>query len=205
MAGTPGYRRVRRARSWMAGTPTGQVPGDLGDLGRGTDASLGSSQRSPDFRQTAMLGSVAVEPAGVIPGRLQRRLPGASAPCPADTLSDEVDQGERAHCRRSDRPQDRRRRCSACAQRLAGATCQPLQRSRSPAENSSPRARPPDYDDSSARRDHQASATVIALSASRMPPPTSPAVAAQCRGTSARAPGSQRCSSRVSGSGAVPS
>ena len=68
-----------------------------------------------------------------------------------------------------------------------------------------PLARPPDYDDSSARRDHQASAAVIALSASRMPPPTSPAVAAQCKGIRARAPGSQRCSSRVSGSGAVPS
>src|SRR5690349_15722098 len=64
---------------------------------------------------------------------------------------------------------------------------------------------PPDYDDSSARRDHQASAAVIALSASRMSPPTSPAVAAQCRGIRARAPGSQRCSSRVNGSGAVPS
>jgi hypothetical protein len=68
-----------------------------------------------------------------------------------------------------------------------------------------PRARPPDYDQSSARRDHQASAAVIAPSASRMPSPTSPAVAAQCRGIRARAPGSQRCSSRVSGSGAVPS
>ena len=68
-----------------------------------------------------------------------------------------------------------------------------------------PRARPPDYDESSARRDHQASAAVIALSASWMPSPTSPAVAAQCKGTRARAPGSQRCSSRVSGSGAVPS
>ena len=77
--------------------------------------------------------------------------------------------------------------------------------SRSSAENSSPRARPPDYDQSSARRDHQASAAVIALSASRMPSPTSPAVAAQCKGTRATAPGSQRCSSRVSGSGAVPS
>jgi hypothetical protein len=66
-----------------------------------------------------------------------------------------------------------------------------------------PLARPPDYDDSSARRDHQASAAVIALSASWMPSPTSPAVAAQCRGTRARAPGSHRCSSRVSGSGAV--
>ena len=64
---------------------------------------------------------------------------------------------------------------------------------------------PPDYDESSARRDHQASAAVIALSASWMPSPTSPAVAAQCKGTRARAPGSQRCSSRVSGSGAVPS
>ena len=85
------------------------------------------------------------------------------------------------------------------------ATCQPLQWSRSSAENSSPRARPPDYDESSARRDHQASAAVIALSASWMPSPTSPAVAAQCKGTRARAPGSQRCSSRVSGSGAVPS
>jgi len=62
--------------------------------GPGTDVSLGSSQRSPDFRQTAMLGSVAVEPAGVVPGRLRGRLPGASAPCPAGTLSDEVDQGE---------------------------------------------------------------------------------------------------------------
>lgn len=91
------------------------------------------------------------------------------------------------------------------SQRLVGATCQPLQWSRSSAENSSPRARPPDYDESSARRDHQASAAVIALSASWMPSPTSPAVAAQCRGTRARAPGSQRCSSRVSGSGAVPS
>jgi hypothetical protein len=70
-------------------------------------------------------------------------------------------------------------------------------------ENSRPRAGPPDYDESSARRDHQASAAVIALSASRMSPPTSPAVAAQCRGIRARAPGSQRCSSRVSGSGAV--
>ena len=68
-----------------------------------------------------------------------------------------------------------------------------------------PQARPPDYDQSSARRDHQASAAVIAPSASRMPSPTSPAVAAQCRGIRARAPGSQRCSSRVSGSGAVPS
>jgi hypothetical protein len=91
------------------------------------------------------------------------------------------------------------------SQRLVGATCQPLRWSRSSAENSSPRARPPDYDDSSARRDHQASAAVIALSASRMPSPTSPAVAAQCKGIRARAPGSQRCSSRVSGSGAVPS
>jgi len=61
------------------------------------------------------------------------------------------------------------------------------------------------YDESSARRDHQASAAVIALSASWMASPTSPAVAAQCKGTRARAPGSQRCSSRVSGSGAVPS
>ena len=91
------------------------------------------------------------------------------------------------------------------SQRLVSATCQPLQWSRSSAENSSPRARPPDYDESSARRDHQASAAVIALSASWMPSPTSPAVAAQCKGTRARAPGSQRCSSRVSGSGAVPS
>ena len=66
-----------------------------------------------------------------------------------------------------------------------------------------PLARPPDYDESSARRDHQASAAVIALSASWMPSPTSPAVAAQCKGIRARAPGSQRCSSRVSGSGAV--
>ena len=66
-----------------------------------------------------------------------------------------------------------------------------------------PLARPPDYDQSSARRDHQASAAVIAPSASRMPSPTSPAVAAQCRGTRARAPGSHRCSSRVNGSGAV--
>jgi len=89
------------------------------------------------------------------------------------------------------------------SQRLVGATCQPLQWSRSSAESSSPRARPPDYDDSSARRDHQASAAVIALSASLMPSPTSPAVAAQCRGTRARAPGSHRCSSRVNGSGAV--
>jgi hypothetical protein len=61
----------------------------------------------------------------------------------------------------------------------------------------------PGYDESSARRDHQASAAVIALSASRMPSPTSPAVAAQCRGTRARAPGSHRYSSRVNGSGAV--
>jgi hypothetical protein len=91
------------------------------------------------------------------------------------------------------------------SQRLVSATCQPLQWSRSSAENSSPRSRPPDYDESSARRDHQASAAVIALSASWMPSPTSPAVAAQCKGTRARAPGSQRCSSRVSGSGAVPS
>ena len=67
----------------------------------------------------------------------------------------------------------------------------------------SSRARPPDYDDSSPRRDHQASAVVIALSASRMPSPASPAVAAQCKGIRARAPGSQRYSSRVSGSGAV--
>ena len=66
-----------------------------------------------------------------------------------------------------------------------------------------PLARPPDYDQSSARRDHQASAAVIAPSASRIPSPTSPAVAAQCRGTRARAPGSHRYSSRVSGSGAV--
>ena len=50
----------------------------------------------------------------------------------------------------------------------------------------SPRARPPDYEESSARRDHQASAAVIALSASCMPLPTSPAVAAQCKGTRAR-------------------
>ena len=56
-------------------------------------------------------------------------------------------------------------------------------------ENSSPLARPPDYDQSSARRDHQASAAVIAPSASRMLSPTSPAVAAQCRGTRARARG----------------
>ena len=60
--------------------------------------------------------------------------------------------------------------------------------SRSSAENSSPRARPPDYDESSARRDHQASAAVIAPSASRMPSPTSPAVAAQCRGTRSHSP-----------------
>ncbi len=59
------------------------------------------------------------------------------------------------------------------------------------------------YDDSSARRDHQASAALIALSASSTPSPTSPAVAAQCKGTRARAPGSQRCSSGVRGSGAV--
>jgi hypothetical protein len=91
------------------------------------------------------------------------------------------------------------------SQRLVSATCQPLQWSRLSAENSSPRARPPDYDESSARRDHQASAAVIALSASWMPSPTSPAVAAQCKGIRATAPGSQRCSSRVSGSGAVPS
>jgi hypothetical protein len=65
--------------------------------------------------------------------------------------------------------------------------------------------KPPDYGDSSARRDHQASAAVIALSAWWMSLPTSPAVAAQCKGTRARAPGSQRCSSGVSGSGAVPS
>ena len=71
--------------------------------------------------------------------------------------------------------------------------------------HSSPRARPPDYDESSARRDHQASAAVIALSAWWMPSPTSPAVAAQCKGIRARAPGSHRCSSGVSGSGAVPS
>jgi hypothetical protein len=67
------------------------------------------------------------------------------------------------------------------------------------------RERPPDYDESSARRDHQASAAVIALSASWMPSPRSPAVAAQCKGTRVRAPGSQRCSSLVSDSGAVPS
>jgi hypothetical protein len=60
-----------------------------------------------------------------------------------------------------------------------------------------------DYDQSSARRDHHASAAAIAPSASRMPSPTSPAVAAQCRGTRARAPGSHRYSSRVNGSGAV--
>src|SRR5262249_24669209 len=66
-----------------------------------------------------------------------------------------------------------------------------------------PLARPPDYDESSARRDDQASAALIALSAARMPSPTSPAVAAQCRGTRARAPGSHRYSSRVNGSGAV--
>jgi hypothetical protein len=99
----------------------------------------------------------------------------------------------------------RARSSTHSSQRLVGATCQPLRWSRSSAENSSPRARPPDYDESSARRDHQASAAVIALSASRMSPPTSPAVAAQCKGTRARAPGSQRRSSRVSGSGAVPS
>jgi hypothetical protein len=63
--------------------------------------------------------------------------------------------------------------------------------------------KPPDYGDSSARRDHQASAAVIALSAWWMSVPTSPAVAAQCKGTRARAPGSQWCSSGVSGSGAV--
>jgi hypothetical protein len=65
------------------------------------------------------------------------------------------------------------------------------------------RARPPDYDESSARRDHQVSAPVSAFSASRIPSPTSPAVAAQCRGTRANAPGSHRYSSRVNGSGAV--
>src|SRR5215468_569384 len=64
-------------------------------------------------------------------------------------------------------------------------------------------ARPPDYEESSARRDHQVSAAVIALSASGMLPPTSPAVAAQCRGTRASAPGSHRYSSRVNGCGAV--
>ena len=89
------------------------------------------------------------------------------------------------------------------SQRLVSATCQPLQLSRSSAENSSSLARPPDYDESSARRDHQASAAVIALSASGMASPTSPAVAAQCKGTRARAPGSHRYSSRVNGSGAV--
>ena len=62
---------------------------------------------------------------------------------------------------------------------------------------------PRDYEESSARRDHQASAAVVALSASWMPSPTRPAVAAQCRGMRARAPGSHRCSSRVSGAGAV--
>src|ERR1700733_9608306 len=70
-------------------------------------------------------------------------------------------------------------------------------------ELQSPLARPPDYDESSARRDHQVSAAVSALLASRMPSPTSPAVAAQCRGTRARAPGSHRYSSGVNGSGAV--
>ena len=78
-----------------------------------------------------------------------------------------------------------------------------LQVSRSSAERTSVRpSAPPDYDESSARRDRQASAAVIALSASRMSL-MSPAVAAQCKGIRARAPGSQRCSSRVSGSGAV--
>ena len=99
----------------------------------------------------------------------------------------------------------RPRVCSSThsSQKLVSATCQPLQWSRSSAENSSPRARPPDYDESSARRDHQASAAVIALSASWMPSPTSPAVAAQCKGIRARAPGSHRYSSRVRSSGAV--
>ena len=78
-----------------------------------------------------------------------------------------------------------------------------LQVSRSSAERTSVRpSAPPDYDESSARRDRQAAAAVIALSASRMSL-MSPAVAAQCKGIRARAPGSQRCSSRVSGSGAV--
>lgn len=69
--------------------------------------------------------------------------------------------------------------------------------------SSVPLARPPGYDESPARPDHQASAAVMALSASRMPSPTRPAVAAQWRGMRARAPGSHRYSSGVSGSGAV--
>jgi hypothetical protein len=70
-------------------------------------------------------------------------------------------------------------------------------------QNSSPPSAVADYDESSARRDHQASAAVIAVSAAWMPSSMSPAVAAQCRGIRARAPGSHRCSSRVNGSGAV--
>ena len=44
--------------------------------------------------------------------------------------------------------------------RFVRSTCRRLQWSRSSAENSSPRARPPDYDERSARRDHQASAVL---------------------------------------------
>jgi len=47
-----------------------------------TDVSLGSSQRSPDFRQTTMLGSVAVEPAGVIPVASGDSCPARPRPLP---------------------------------------------------------------------------------------------------------------------------
>jgi hypothetical protein len=106
-----------------------------------------------------------------------------------DVLLDGLDDGGRLDARPRDNPTARSRVFAISAQRLLGSV---------------PRARPPDYDDSSARRDHQASAALIARSASSTPS-RSPAVAAQCKGIRARAPGSQRRSSRVSGSGAVPS
>jgi hypothetical protein len=56
-------------------------------------------------RQTAMLGNVAVEPAGTIrsPERRRMRLPGTSVSLPGITLSDKRGQGERARTRRSGR------------------------------------------------------------------------------------------------------
>ena len=56
-------------------------------------------------RQAAMLGNVAVEPAGTVrpAGRRRMRLPGTSVSLPGITLSDEGSQGERARTRRSNR------------------------------------------------------------------------------------------------------
>ena len=165
----------------------------------------------PRLRSGARYPPIAIIPAAV-QTRWQPRTTGQWRCRPAIT-----GQSVRARHWWRRRQRDQRIRCEALRagqmiaiipagrpDQVAGRTTG-LWRCRPAIIDQSVRARPPDYDDSSPRRDHQASAAVIALSASRMPSPTSPAVAAQCKGIRARAPGSQRCSSRVSGSGAVPS